>query len=55
MTLEVVMRAGIRLLKDNLCLRGKGFPEDSTNTRGRSYCASSERVRSLYGIRYAIG
>ncbi|CAL8989026.1 unnamed protein product [Prunus brigantina] len=37
MTLEVVMRAGIRLLKDNLCLRGKGFPEDSTNTRGRRY------------------
>ncbi|CAL9013967.1 unnamed protein product [Prunus brigantina] len=31
------MRAGIRLLKDNLCLRGKGFPEDSTNTRGRRY------------------
>ncbi|KAI5313127.1 hypothetical protein L3X38_042301 [Prunus dulcis] len=55
MTLEIVIRAGIRLLKDNMCLRGKGIPEDSTNTQGRSYCASTERVRSTYGIRYAIG
>ncbi|CAL8131673.1 unnamed protein product [Prunus armeniaca] len=37
--MEEVIRTGIRLLKDNLCLRGKGIPEDSTNTRGRSYCA----------------
>ncbi|CAL2257845.1 unnamed protein product [Prunus armeniaca] len=33
-------KAGIRLLKDNLRLREKGIPGDSTNMRGRSYCAS---------------
>ncbi|CAL2245226.1 unnamed protein product [Prunus armeniaca] len=27
--MEVVIRTGIRLLKDNLCLRGKGIPEDT--------------------------
>ncbi|KAI5323183.1 hypothetical protein L3X38_032255 [Prunus dulcis] len=51
MTLKIVIMTGIRLLKDNLCLQGKGIPEDSTNMQGRSYCASTERVRSTYGLK----